>query len=338
MAFRYLLMRVVASVAMAATATLVVFLIAHIVPADPVLAQLGDKAAANPDLVARFRARWALDRPLAEQYWIFVTRLLQGDLGESIASRRPVLDDIKQYLPATIELATLAAILTLLVGVPLGVLSAVKRDSWLDHASRIGCLVGVSAPTFWLAFLVLAIFYGGLQIAPSPGRLDPGAVPPPHVTGLFLLDSLLARDFATWRSALAHMILPAVVLAASTVGLISRSTRASMLETLGQDYIRAARSKGLTEASVIARHAVPNALIPVVTLGGLAYAELLAGTVLTETIFSWPGLGRYTYQSAIALDFPAILGVTLLVAVIYLLMNFIVDLSYLLIDPRVARR
>ncbi|MBI3455284.1 MAG: ABC transporter permease [Candidatus Rokubacteria bacterium] len=338
MHLRYLLTRVVTSVAMAVAATLVVFLIAHTVPADPILAQLGDKASANAELVAKFRARWALDQPLWEQYRIFLTRLLQGDLGEAIASRRPVLDDIKQYAPATIELATLAAFLTMLVGVPLGVLAAVKRDGWLDHGARIGCLIGVSAPTFWLAFLALAIFYGGLQIAPSPGRLDAGAVPPPHVTGLFLVDSLLARDFATFRSALAHMVLPAVVLAASTVGLITRSTRASMLETLGQDYVRVARAKGLTEGAVISRHAVPNALIPVVTLGGLAYAELLAGTVLTETIFSWPGLGRYTYQSAIALDFPAILGVTLLVAVIYLVMNFFVDVSYLFIDPRVGRR
>lgn len=338
MHLRYLLTRVVTSVAMTVAATLVVFLIAHTVPADPILAQLGDKASANAELVAKFRARWALDQPLWEQYRIFLTRLLQGDLGEAIASRRPVLDDIKQYAPATIELATLAAFLTMLVGVPLGVLAAVKRDGWLDHGARIGCLIGVSAPTFWLAFLALAIFYGGLQIAPSPGRLDAGAVPPPHVTGLFLVDSLLARDFVTFRSALAHMVLPAVVLAASTVGLITRSTRASMLETLGQDYVRVARAKGLTEGAVISRHAVPNALIPVVTLGGLAYAELLAGTVLTETIFSWPGLGRYTYQSAIALDFPAILGVTLLVAVIYLVMNFFVDVSYLFIDPRVGRR
>lgn len=338
MPLRYLCTRVAVSVVMAVAATLVVFLIAHTVPADPILALLGDKASANVELVGRFRARWGLDRPLWEQYWIFLTRLLQGDLGESIASRRPVLEDIKQYMPATIELATLAAVLTMLVGVPLGVVSAVKRDSWLDHAARIGCLVGVSAPTFWLGFLVLALFYGGLQIAPSPGRLDAGAVPPPHATGLFLVDSLLARDFATFRSALAHMILPAVVLAASTVGLITRSTRASMLDTLGQDYVRVARAKGLTEGAVVSRHAVPNALIPIVTLSGLAYAELLAGTVLTETIFSWPGLGRYTYQSAIALDFPAILGVTLLVALIYLVMNFAVDLSYLLIDPRVTRR
>jgi len=163
-------------------------------------------------------------------------------------------------------------------------------------------------------------------------------VPPPHHTGLFLVDSLLAGDWATFRSALAHMVLPATVLAASTVGLITRTTRASMLETLSQDYVRTARAKGLAEGGVVRGHAVPNALIPVVTLGGLAYAELLAGTVLTETIFSWPGLGRYTYQSALALDFPAILGVTLVVAVVYLAMNFIVDLSYVYLDPRVARR
>jgi peptide/nickel transport system permease protein len=334
---RYVGTRVVASVLMAVAATLVVFLIAHTVPADPILAQLGDKASANAELVARFRARWALDRPLWEQYGIFVARLARGDLGESIASRRPVLADIAQYAPATVELSTLAALIAMAVGVPLGVLAAVRRDSWLDHAARLGCLVGVSAPTFWLAFLVLATLYGGLEIAPAPGRLDAGALPPPHVTGLYLLDSLLAGSAATFRSALAHMLLPAVVLAASTVGLITRTTRASMLEVLGQDYVRVARAKGLRERAVVGRHAVPNALIPVVTLGGLAYAELLAGTVLTETIFSWPGLGRYTYQSAIALDFPAILGVTLLVAFIYLVMNFVVDLSYLVIDPRVAR-
>jgi peptide/nickel transport system permease protein len=338
MALRYVLLRVAASVAMAVAATLVVFLIAHTVPADPVLAQLGDRASANPETVARFRARWGLDRPLWEQYAIFLRRLAQGDLGESIASRRPVLDDIRQYLPATIELATLAAFLTVAVGVPLGIVSAVRRDGWIDHAGRLLCLVGVSAPTFWLAFLVLAVFYGGLQIAPSPGRLDIGAAAPPHATGLFVLDAALAGDWATCASALAHLVSPAAVLAASTIGLVTRTTRAAMLETLAQDYVRTARAKGLGERSVVRRHAFSNALVPVLTLGGLAYAELLAGTVLTETIFSWPGLGRYTYQSALAVDFPAIMGVTFLVALIYLGINFAVDLAYLAVDPRVARR
>jgi peptide/nickel transport system permease protein len=338
MGLRYVLLRVAASAGMAVAATLVVFLVAHTVPADPVLAQLGDRQSANPETVARFRARWGLDRPLHEQYAVFLARLAQGDLGESIASRRPVLDDIRQYAPATIELATAAGLLTVLLGVPLGVAAAVRRDGWLDHAARLLCLIGVSAPTFWLAFIVLALFYGGLEIAPSPGRLDVGAAAPPGVTGLFVVDGALAGQWATVRSALAHLVLPAAVLAASTVGIVTRTTRAAMLETLGQDYVRTARAKGVAERGVVRRHALRNALVPILTLAGLAYAELLAGTVLTETIFSWPGLGRYTYQSALALDFPAIMGVTFLVALIYLGVNLLVDVAYLLVDPRVARR
>ncbi len=333
---RYVLTRLAAAAVMAAAATLIIFLIAHAVPADPILAMLGDKASANPELVAKFRAHWGLDKPLWEQYLIFLQGLLHGDLGESIISRRPVVADIFQYGPATIELATTAAILTAVVGIPLGIVAAVRRDTWVDHTARVTSLIGVSAPTFWLAFIALAVFYGGLEIAPGPGRLDPGTMPPPFVTGMYIIDSLLAKDYDTFRDALAHIMLPAIVLAASTTGLITRTTRASMLETLNQDYIRVARAKGLRERKVILSHALRNALIPVVTLGGLAYGELLAGTVLTETIFSWPGLGRYTFEAAVALDFPAITAMTLLVAVIYLLVNLIVDLSYLVIDPRVV--
>jgi peptide/nickel transport system permease protein len=323
---------------MAVAATLVVFLVAHTVPADPVLAQLGDKQSSNPETVARFRARWGLDRPLYQQYAIFLARLVHGDMGESIASHRPVLDDIRQYVPATIELATVAGFLTIVIGVPLGVAAAVRRDGFVDHAARLLCLVGVSAPTFWLAFIFLALFYGGLEIAPSPGRLDVGANVPPHVTGLFVVDGALAGDWATARSALAHLILPSVVLAAATIGIVTRTTRAAMLETLDQDYVRTARAKGVAERGVVRHHAFPNALVPILTLAGLAYAELLAGTVLTETIFSWPGLGRYTYQSALAIDFPAIMGVTFLVALMYLGINLVVDVAYLFVDPRVARR
>jgi peptide/nickel transport system permease protein len=337
MGFRYVLLRVAASAAMAVAATLVVFLVAHTVPADPVLAQLGDKQSSNPETVARFRARWGLDRPLYQQYGIFLARLARGDLGESIASHRPVVDDIRQYVPATIELATAAGLLTILVGVPLGVVAAVRRDGFVDHLARLLCLVGVSAPTFWLAFIMLALFYGGLEIAPSPGRLNVGAGAPPHVTGMFVVDGMLAGDWQTVRSALAHLVLPAVVLATATIGIVTRTTRAAMLETLGQDYVRTARAKGVTERGVVRRHAFPNALLPILTLAGLAYAELLAGTVLTETIFSWPGLGRYIYQSALAIDFPAIMGVTFLVALMYLAINLAVDVAYLFADPRVAR-
>ena len=338
MYLRYTLTRLAASALMALAATLVIFVVAHFVPANPVLAQLGDRASANPEIVASFEKRWGLDKPLWQQYLIFLDGLVHGDFGVSIATRRPVMEDIKQYLPATIELASMAALITVIVGIPLGVLAAVMRDSWLDHLARLVSLIGVSAPTFWLAFIVLAIFYGGLQIAPSPGRLDIGTNPPPHVTGMILVDSLLAHDPETFKSGLSHIFLPAAVLAASTIGLITRTTRASMLESLSQDYIRIARAKGLFERAVIVGHALPNSLIPVVTLGGLAYAELLSGTVMTETIFSWPGLGRYSFQSALALDFPAILAVTFLVALIYLGVNLIVDLTYAFLDPRAVRQ
>jgi peptide/nickel transport system permease protein len=321
---------------MAVAVTLPTFLIVHFVPADPVQAQLGDLASGNPELVRVFRERWGLDRPIWEQYVIFLNGLAHGNLGESIATRRPVLDDIRDYAPATFELATAAALLTVLVGLPLGVLAALKRDSWIDHLARFVSLIGLSTPTFWLAFIALALFYGGLRIAPGPGQLDPGAIPPQRVTGLLLVDSLLAGDLETFRNALAHLILPASVLAASTIGIVTRTTRASMLEALHQDYVRVAHAKGLRVRVVVVRHALRNALIPVLTLGGLAYAQLLSGTVLTETIFSWPGLGRYAFESAVAVDFPAILGITLVVALIYLLVNFLVDMSYAIIDPRVA--
>ena len=335
---RYLLARAVGTVLMAVAVTLPTFLIVHFVPADPVQAQLGDLASGNPELVRVFRERWGLDRPIWEQYVIFLNGLAHGNLGESIATRRPVLDDIRDYAPATFELATAAALLTVLVGLPLGVLAALKRDSWIDHLARFVSLIGLSTPTFWLAFIALALFYGGLRIAPGPGQLDPGAIPPQRVTGLLLVDSLLAGDLETFRNALAHLILPASVLAASTIGIVTRTTRASMLEALHQDYVRVAHAKGLRVRVVVVRHALRNALIPVLTLGGLAYAQLLSGTVLTETIFSWPGLGRYAFESAVAVDFPAILGITLVVALIYLLVNFLVDMSYAIIDPRVAHQ
>jgi peptide/nickel transport system permease protein len=335
---RYLVARLAGMIVMIVLATLVVFLIATQVPADPILAQLGDMQAANEELVAAYRARWGLDLPIWQQYWIFLTGLMEGNFGVSISSQRPVLDDIAQYAPATVELSTVAFVLAVVVGVPLGVLAAVRRDSWIDHAARLISLVGVSAPTFWLAFIVLALFYGGLQIAPGPGRLDVIYLPPPTVTGLYLIDAPLAGQWDVFRNAAAHLILPGSVLAATTLGLITRTTRAAMLESLNQDYVRVARAKGLSEPRIVLRHALPNAMIPVVTLGGLAYAVLLSGTVLTETIFSWPGLGRYTFRSAVTLDFPAITAITFLVAVVYLVINLLVDLSYALLDPRAVRK
>jgi peptide/nickel transport system permease protein len=334
---RYIALRLVSAIAMALIASVVIFLISNFVPGDPVLAQLGDILASDPAVVAQWRAKWGLDLPLWDRYWIFLSGLLHGDLGMSIATRRPVIEDIAQYAPATVELATVAFLLSLAIGIPLGIAAAVWRDSVVDAAARAISLLGVSAPTFWLAFIMLAIFYGWLGWAPGPGRLDPIAFPPEGPTGFFLIDSALARDWETFHDTVAHLALPALVLAAATLGLITRTTRAAMLDCLQQDYVRVARAKGLLDRTVVLRHALRNALVPVVTLGGLAYANLLTGAVMTETIFSWPGLGRYTFRSAAALDFPAIMGITLVVSATYLLVNLVVDLSYALLDPRVRR-
>lgn len=334
---RYIAARLITAAFMVLLATLVIFLIANTVPGDPVLSQLGDLAASDPARVAEFRAKWGLDLPIWERYWIFLRGLLRGDLGVSLVSRRPVLLDIRQYAPATIELASVAFLLSLLVGLPLGVVAAVRRDSWIDNVARAISLIGVSAPTFWLAFIMLAIFYGWLDIAPGPGQLDPVAFPPDRVTGLLLIDTVLARDWDTFQDAAAHLVLPSIVLASATLGLITRTTRAAMLDALSQDYVRVARAKGLRRVKVVLGHASPNAMLPVVTLGGLAYANLLSGAVLTETVFSWPGLGRYTYQSAVALDFPAIMGITMIVAIVFVLVNIVVDVSYALLDPRVVK-
>jgi peptide/nickel transport system permease protein len=318
--------------------TLVIFLIANTVPGDPVLTQLGDIAVNNPAIVAAYRHKWGLDLPMWDRYWIFLRGLAHGDLGISISSQRPVLEDIAQYAPATVELSTVAFLLSLIAGLPLGVLAAMKRDSWVDHLARGVSLIGVSAPTFWLAFIMLAVFYGWLGWAPGPGQISPDQFPPPDVTGVVLIDAAIAGQWDTFWDALHHLILPSIVLAAATMGLITRTTRAAMLEVLSQDYIRVARAKGLLRRVIMIGHALPNALLPVVTLGGLAYAQLLTGTVLTETIFSWPGLGRYTFQSAVILDFPAIMGITLVVALVYVVINLLVDISYALLDPRVMRR
>lgn len=335
---RYVISRLLTAAVMVLLATLVIFLIANTVPGDPALAALGDMAASDPVQVAAFRAQWGLDLPLWQQYWLFLQHLAHGDLGVSISSRRPVLQDIIDYAPATIELATVAFILSVVIGLPLGVLAAVKRDSWIDHIARAVSLVGVSAPTFWLAFIMLAIFYGALNWAPGPGRLDPVAFPPERITGILLIDTAWQGDWDTFHDAAAHLVLPSIVLAGATLGLITRTTRAAMLEALSQDYVRVARAKGLRKWLIVRGHALPNAMLPVVTLGGLAYANLLAGAVMTETVFSWPGLGRYTFRSAVTVDFPAIMAITAIVAAIFVLVNLLVDLSYALLDPRVLKK
>ncbi len=315
--------------------TLVTFLVSHLLPADLVLINLGDRATQTPGLVEAFRHRWGLDRPILVQYLVYLGNLLHGDLGTSITTNRPVLTELALSLPATVELATLALVAAIAAGVALGVVAAITRDSWVDAGVRAVSTVGVAVPTFWFAILLVSTVYFRLGWAPPPGRLSPELTPPEPITGSYLLDSLFHGRIGLFADALSHMVLPALVLATVGVGFITRITRASMLEVLSQDYVRTAQAKGLTRWTVVLRHALRNALIPVITIGGILYAQLMSGTVMTETIFSWPGLGRYAVSSAASLDFPAVMGVALIVGAIYVVINLCVDVLYVLVNPRV---
>jgi peptide/nickel transport system permease protein len=315
--------------------SLLVFIISHTVPSDPVLANLSQRNMDNKEMVAAYKAKWGLDKPLPVQYAIYLGALLKGDMGTSIRTQRPVADDLKQYFPATIELALFAIIIAVVFGILFGVISAIKRNTPTDRLIRGVSVLGASVPSFWLALMVLLLFYVVLGIAPGPGRLSTRFSAPHAVTGLFVLDALLAGDIGLALDALSHLVLPGVVLGAFTMGLITRTTRSSLLEILSMDFVRTARAKGLTERDVITKHALGNALIPVVTVIGLGFGNLLGGMVLVETIFAWPGIGRYAYQAARNLDFPAIIGVSILIAVNYVIINLLVDILYGVLDPRV---
>jgi len=331
----YIVRRVCVLPLMALGITLLTFVLSHAVPSDPIAANLGDQAAANPAIVAAFRHRWGLDRPLPQQYLVYLEHLARGDMGTSISTHQPVLLDLRQHLPATIELALAAMLLSLLVGIPLGILAAVRRDSLVDQLGRSVSLIGVSMPIFWLGLVALLIFYARLGWAPSAGQLSPRLPLPPFVTGFVVVDALLAHQQGVALDALAHLALPAIVLSSASIGVITRMMRGSMLDVLGEDYVRTARAKGLPARRVTLRHVARNALLPVITVIGLSFGALLSGAVVTETVFAWPGLGSYAFTSATSLDFPAIMGVGIVVATVYVLVNLGSDIAYAAVDPRV---
>jgi len=331
----YLVRRILLMIPLVFGISLMAFIVANTVPADPTAANLGERAAADPEIVAAFQRKWGLDQPIHIQYLTYLKNLLHGDLGVSIRSHRPITEELARYLPATVELATAGILVSLVAGVIFGVISTVWRNRPIDFVVRILSLIGVSAPVFWLALIGQLVLYRNLGLVPGPGRLDIVLTAPPTVTGLYVIDSILAGQWHILGNALSHLILPALVLGAFSMGLIARITRSSMLEVLSLDYITTARSKGLRERLVIIRHALRNALMPVVTVIGLAYGNLLSGAVLTETIFAWGGIGLYAYNSARTLDFPAIMGVSMLIAMVFITINLIVDMLYCWLDPRI---
>jgi peptide/nickel transport system permease protein len=334
----FVLRRAAALVLLAVGITLVVFVLTQLVPSNAAATNLGEQAAADPAAVVAFKAHYGLDKPLPVRYWIYLEHLAQGDLGQSSLTHQPVTDDLREFIPATAELALYSILIAAVFGVAFGVIAAMRRNRPVDHTLRIVSLGGISMPTFWIALVALYVGFYKLGWFPGADRLDPGVDPPPHKTGLYTVDALLAGQWGTFVQALHHLVLPALVLAAFNVSLLTRYTRSAVLEVVGNDYVRAARAKGLPERVVVRRHILRAALPAVVTVLGLVFANVLTGAVLVEKIFSWPGVGQYAYQAAVNLDVPAIAGVSLFVAVVYITVNFIVDVLYGVIDPRIRVR
>jgi peptide/nickel transport system permease protein len=332
---RFLARRTATAVLLAFGVTLVTFALTNLVPGDPAAANLGQRAIGDPAIVAQFRHQYGLDKPLPAQYLTYLSNLLHGDLGESQQSHQPVLDDLGSVVPATLELAGAAIVPSLLIGVAFGVVAALRRNRFTDQVLRVFSLLGVSVPTFWLALLAYYLFFYRLGWAPGSGRIAPDLTAPRGITGLYTVDAALTGQWPVLWSAVSHLILPALVLTAYTVGLLTRFTRSAVLEVLDQDFVRAARAKGLPGRTVLFQYVLRAAMVPIITVAGLAFGNLLSGTVLVESIFAWPGLGAYAYRSATTLDLPAVMGVGLVVGLVYVTVNLVVDVLYGVIDPRV---
>jgi peptide/nickel transport system permease protein len=332
---RYLIRRILLLVFLLIGISLVVFILSQAIPSDPIVANLDQRNLDNEEMVAEFRAKWGLDQPLYKQYAMYLKNLLHGDLGISIRTQRPVGEDLLRYFPATIELAVFGTLFAVFFGMLFGTISAIKRNTITEQVLRGISIFGVSVPSFFFALSLLYVFYLTLGILPGPGRISSRISPPTPWTGFYLIDSLAAGNWGLFIDSLRHLILPGMCLGMFTMGLITRTTRSSLLEVLSQDYIRTARAKGLRERNLIRLHAMGNALLPVVTVIGMGFSNLLSGVVLVETIFAWPGIGQYAYQSAQNLDFPAIVGVSMLIALNHVVINLVVDILYGLLDPRI---
>ncbi|HEY0295229.1 MAG TPA: ABC transporter permease [Bordetella sp.] len=312
----------------------VTFFIGRKVPIDPVLAVLGDRASASA--YAAVRAQMGLDQPLPAQFAIYVREVLHGNLGTSLLTSNPVLDDIARVFPATLELATLATVIGILVGVPLGVAAARRHNRAVDHVARFVGLIGSSMPVFWLGLMGLLLFYARLHWVAGPGRVDPAYDDMVDTrTGSLLIDALLAGEWDVFANALSHIVLPACILGYYSVAYLSRMTRAFMLEQLGQEYIATARVKGVPEWRVAWRHAFGNIAVPLLTVIALTYSNLLEGSVLTEIVFAWPGIGSYLTGALLNADMNAVLGCTLAIGALFILINLLTDVLYRVFDPRV---
>jgi len=312
--------------------SLVVFFMVRAIPGDPAQLLLGQQA--TQDQVAQVRENMGLDKPVIVQYGLFLVDAARGDLGDSIVTGRPVTTELFARFPATLELTMFAMLVAVFVGVPVGVISAVKPYSWVDKLTSVLALTGISMPIFWLAMILIVVFFVILGVLPFPGRLSTGYAVS-SITGLVLVDSLLTFNFAAFWDGFLHLIMPAIALGTIPMAVITRMTRSSMMEVMGEDYVRTARAKGLVPWRVVFKHALRNAMLPTVTVIGLQTGLLMGGAVITETIFSWPGIGKFAYDSINSRDYAGIQGVVLYGATLFVLVNLLVDLLYAVLDPRV---
>ena len=315
--------------------TVLTFSVARFVPTDPVVAFLGSRGSSNQAAYDNYRQKYGLDRSIPEQYLRYVSALVQGDFGESTSSHRPVTEELRQFFPATLELAVVSMLVALLIGIPIGIFAAARRGTFIEQIVKGFTMIGISSPTFVVALIGLQVFYLGLGWAAGSGKLDLLITAPPKVTGMVTVDSLLAGDLNAFVSAMHHIALPAAVLGVLGAAYFSRVVRSTMIEALDGEFIRTARGKGLASRIILFRHAFRYALIPTVSLAGLYFGDLFAGAITVETITGWPGVGRYMYNAAVKLDFPAVMGGTLVIGVAYIIINLVVDLLYARMDPRV---
>ncbi len=330
---RFILTRVSLAIPTFIGLTLLVFVLVRLIPGDPIETMAGERGI-DPVRHAQLRQDYGFDRPVLVQYGLYLSRLLHGDLGRSVVTHEPVIREFQSLFPATIELSLCAIMFALCLGLPAGIIAAVRRNSIFDHGVMGLSLTGYSMPIFWWGLLLILLFSVQLGLTPVSGRIAVQYFVEP-VTGFLLLDSLIAGDRGAFRSALSHLVLPAIVLGTVPLAVIARMTRSAMLEVLGEDYIRTARAKGLSPMRVIAVHGLRNALIPVVTVIGLQVGVLFTGAILTETIFSWPGVGKWLIEGINRRDYPVLQGGTLLIGAVVMTVNLLVDLTYGLINPRI---
>lgn len=330
----YILKRLLSLLPVLLGITLLVFCFLHLIPGDPAVVLLGERA--TPEQIVALREQLGLNQPLPIQYLIFLGSFFRFDLGNSIISGIPIADELRSRFPATLELSLAAMLVALVAGIPAGILAAMRKNSWLDNLLMSGSLLGVSLPVYWLGLLLIYLFSVNLQWLPPSGRIsvEVGFNFQP-LTGFYLLDALLRLDWAALTDLLAHLVLPALALGTIPLAILARITRSAMLESLSQDYIRTARAKGLPERGVILRHALKNAFLSISTIVGLQFGTLLGGAILTETIFSWPGIGSWIYGGILDRDYPVVQGGVIFVAIAFVLINLLVDISYAFSDPRI---